>query len=67
MKNTKKIKSFRMSEQTEYKLKALSKQWGMGTGKYLEKIIDNEYKKWMSGPRVVYDKKIINAEWIGKF
>lgn len=64
MKDTKKVKSFRMSEKTEYKLKVLSKQWGMGTGKYLENLINKEYLKWISGPRVVYNKQIIDAEWI---
>ena len=68
MKNTKKVKTFRINEVTQYKLTKLKEQWNISEGKTIERIIDSAYWKLFGDHQ--YGKDVIeiaNTEWIGKF
>lgn len=68
MKNTKKVKTFRINKVTQYKLTRLKNQWGISEGKTIERIIDSAYYKLFGDNQ--YNKELIeiaNTEWIGKF
>ena len=72
MKNTKKVKSFRISKTTEYKLTKLKEQWNISEGKTIERLIDSAYYKLFGNHQwkgeLTDDEKelikIANTEWI---
>ena len=70
MENKKKVKTFRISETTEYMLRRLSEYQKISEGKTLEKLIQKEYE-WLF-PK--YDEKkekelikIANTPWVEKY
>lgn len=69
MKNTKKVKSFRVSKTTEYKLRMLAKIYKQSEGKILEKLINEAYYKNTINKNEYDEKidKIINTEWVEKY
>lgn len=71
MKNTKKVKSFRISEITRYKLKKLKEAWKTSEGKVLEKLINAAYYEIYSNMTAYQEdlitedlRRIANTEWI---
>lgn len=71
MKNTKKVKSFRISEITRYKLSKLKEAWQTSEGKILEKLINAAYYEIYSNMTAYREDlitedlvKIANTEWI---
>ena len=71
MKNTKKVKSFRISEISRYKLSKLKEAWQTSEGKVLEKLINAAYYEIYSN-LTAYQEDLItedlvrmaNTEWI---
>lgn len=71
MKNTKKVKSFRISEISRYKLSKLKEAWRTSEGKVLEKLINAAYYEICSNMTTYREDlitedlvKIANTEWI---
>lgn len=69
MKNTKKVKSFRISKTTEYKLRMLTEIYKQSEGKILEKLINDAYYKNTINKKEYNEEidRIINTEWVEKY
>lgn len=71
MDNKKKVKSFRISEISRYKLSKLKEAWKTSEGKVLEKLINAAYYEIFSNMTAYREDtiteeliKIANTEWI---
>lgn len=73
MENKKKVKSFRISPTTEYKLNELKKIFKKSEGKVLEQLINSAYYQIRTEPKIIRELtpeqkeliKIANTEWVG--
>ena len=75
MKTTKKVKSFRISPTTEYKLTRLKEAWNKSEGKVIEQLINSAYFEIYTEPEITKQLtpeqkemiRIASAEWVDKF